>query len=252
MGVYVNNKKIYVVSGAKLNTSITLATGSQHTVVEEWDKCGGATTETVNLTVQAANATTVSISANPTALRREILQLLRECVERDLGDRRRQRQHERHACQPAERCGNADAASTTYTRPRLEPATRQRVNNRRRHWQRLRSARALRRLHGRLVEAHGDCHNATAVTIAGSDNSNYTLANTVEPDRKADVGQHNLHRNGGWRDEYRNGHNECHGDIGPGGNVRSARILRLFRLEFIAIDGHGYECNRAGGDYWKR
>ena len=68
MGVYVNNKKIYVVSGAKLNTSITLATGSQHTVVEEWDKCGGATTETVNLTVQAANATTVSISANPTSV----------------------------------------------------------------------------------------------------------------------------------------------------------------------------------------
>jgi len=66
--------------------------------------------------------------------------------------------------------------------------------------------------------------NATAVTIAGSDNSNYTLANTGgNPDRKADVGQHNLHRNGGWRDEYRNGHNECHGDIGPAATVYDQR-----------------------------
>src|SRR5579863_434514 len=59
MGIYVNNKKIYVVKGASLNTSITLATGSQHTVVEEWDKCSGASTQTINLTVVAANQTSV-------------------------------------------------------------------------------------------------------------------------------------------------------------------------------------------------
>jgi phospholipase C len=68
MGIYVNNQKIYVVKGASLNTSIALAAGKQHTVVEEWDKCGGATTETVNLTVSAPNATTVAIGANPTSI----------------------------------------------------------------------------------------------------------------------------------------------------------------------------------------
>ena len=68
MGIYVNNKKIYVVKGASLNTSISLAAGSQHTVVEEWDKCGGATTQTVNLTVTSATTTAVTISANPTSV----------------------------------------------------------------------------------------------------------------------------------------------------------------------------------------
>jgi phospholipase C len=48
-----------------LNTSIKLNTGSQHTVVEEWDYCGGAAYTTVNLTVQAASAPTVSLTANP-------------------------------------------------------------------------------------------------------------------------------------------------------------------------------------------
>lgn len=67
MGIYVNNKKIYDVSGAKLSTSITLATGSQHTVVEEWDKCGAATYTTVNLTVVAKP--TVTISASPTSIK---------------------------------------------------------------------------------------------------------------------------------------------------------------------------------------
>jgi hypothetical protein len=51
MGVYVNNKLIYVVDAATLNTSISLAAGAEHTVVEEWDKCGGAAYTTVNLTV---------------------------------------------------------------------------------------------------------------------------------------------------------------------------------------------------------
>jgi hypothetical protein len=57
MGIYVNNSLIYVVPGAKLNTQITLSPGAQHTVVEEWDPCGGATYSTVNLTV--ANTGTI-------------------------------------------------------------------------------------------------------------------------------------------------------------------------------------------------
>src|SRR5580658_673971 len=64
MGIYVNNKLIYVVDAKQLNTEITLATGAQHTVVEEWDKCGKASYTTVNLTV-AVPKPTVGISANP-------------------------------------------------------------------------------------------------------------------------------------------------------------------------------------------
>jgi phospholipase C len=66
MGIYVNNKLIYVVNAATLNTSITLATGAEHTVVEEWDKCGGATYTTINLTVDTASQLepVVSITAD--------------------------------------------------------------------------------------------------------------------------------------------------------------------------------------------
>ena len=37
MGIYVNNKFVYTVKGTSLNHSLTLATGAEHTVVEEWD-----------------------------------------------------------------------------------------------------------------------------------------------------------------------------------------------------------------------
>jgi phospholipase C len=62
MGVYVNNQLVYTVSGASLNTNVSMATGSQHTVVEEWDRCGGATYTTENLTV-VSSAMAISISA---------------------------------------------------------------------------------------------------------------------------------------------------------------------------------------------
>jgi phospholipase C len=65
MGIYVNNRLIYVTYTTTLNTTIKLSTGSQHTVVEEWDYCGGAAYTTVNLTVQAPSAPTVSLTANP-------------------------------------------------------------------------------------------------------------------------------------------------------------------------------------------
>ena len=42
MGIYVNNKLVYVVGGASLNTSLNLSAGTYNTVVEEWDYCGGA------------------------------------------------------------------------------------------------------------------------------------------------------------------------------------------------------------------
>jgi hypothetical protein len=39
------------VGGASLNTMLTLPSGSQHTVVEEWDNCGGASYTPINVTV---------------------------------------------------------------------------------------------------------------------------------------------------------------------------------------------------------
>jgi phospholipase C len=69
MGIYVNNKVVYVVSGATLNTQLTLAPGAEHTVVQEWDNCGGSTFTTINLTVQGAQpAPTVNIIANPATI----------------------------------------------------------------------------------------------------------------------------------------------------------------------------------------
>jgi Chitobiase/beta-hexosaminidase C-terminal domain len=43
MGVYVDSKLIDVVDGSKLNVSLPVAPGKHETVVEEWDRCGGAT-----------------------------------------------------------------------------------------------------------------------------------------------------------------------------------------------------------------
>ena len=59
MGIYVNNKLVYVVNAAQLNTSISLNQGSEHSVVQEWDHCGSATNTTINLTVVPAG---VSVS----------------------------------------------------------------------------------------------------------------------------------------------------------------------------------------------
>lgn len=51
MGIYVDNQLIYIVNGAQLDEQISMITGTQHSVVEEWDYCGGASYATVNLTV---------------------------------------------------------------------------------------------------------------------------------------------------------------------------------------------------------
>jgi phospholipase C len=65
MGIYVNNKLIYIVNSTQLNTNITMNAGPEHTVVEEWDNCGGATYTTVDITVGTPPAPAVSITANP-------------------------------------------------------------------------------------------------------------------------------------------------------------------------------------------
>jgi hypothetical protein len=51
MGVYVDNNLIYVVNGTTLNTTLTVASGTHNTVVEEWDYCGGATYTSMQITV---------------------------------------------------------------------------------------------------------------------------------------------------------------------------------------------------------
>ena len=51
MGIYVNSQLDYVVNGATLNTSLALYPGTYDTVVEEWDKCGGASYTHIKVTV---------------------------------------------------------------------------------------------------------------------------------------------------------------------------------------------------------
>lgn len=56
---------VYTVGGASLNTNISLNPGTYNVVVEEWDKCGGASTATVTINVKnAANAVYVTSPAN--------------------------------------------------------------------------------------------------------------------------------------------------------------------------------------------
>jgi hypothetical protein len=52
MGIYTAPGKLaYKVSGAKINTLLTFSSGTYHTVVQEWDKCGGSSTATVTINV---------------------------------------------------------------------------------------------------------------------------------------------------------------------------------------------------------
>lgn len=53
MGIYVNSQRVFLTQGAKLNTQLTLSPGAQHTVVQEWDACGGSKATPIDLTVVA-------------------------------------------------------------------------------------------------------------------------------------------------------------------------------------------------------
>ena len=68
MGIYVNNTREYVVNGASLNTTLSLSAGSYNTVVQEWDKCGGSTTETIDITVVVPQPASVSVYADPSTI----------------------------------------------------------------------------------------------------------------------------------------------------------------------------------------
>ena len=64
VGVYVNNVLLHVDAGAKLNTQLNLGVGKQHTVVEEWDYCGGSTYVPIDVTVQASGSVLSNLQAS--------------------------------------------------------------------------------------------------------------------------------------------------------------------------------------------
>lgn len=57
MGIYTApNQLAYVVNGASLNTTLSLSPGTYNTVVEEWDKCGGAATTPITIKVASGSS----------------------------------------------------------------------------------------------------------------------------------------------------------------------------------------------------
>ncbi len=64
MGVYINDKLSYVVNGTQLNTKLTLNPGTQKTVIQEWDYCGGSTFATAMVTVPSQSGVFVTSPAN--------------------------------------------------------------------------------------------------------------------------------------------------------------------------------------------
>jgi phospholipase C len=65
MGIDLNNQLVYTVAGAKLNTMLSLSPGAQHTVVQEWDNCGGSVYSAVNVNVANGGNTISNIQAFP-------------------------------------------------------------------------------------------------------------------------------------------------------------------------------------------
>jgi LysM repeat protein len=64
MGIYVDNQLVYVVNGARMNTTWPINAGKHNTVVEEWDYCGGATYTTLTLTVNGQTGVWVTSPTN--------------------------------------------------------------------------------------------------------------------------------------------------------------------------------------------
>lgn len=68
MGIYTGPyRRVYVVKGAKLDTTITLAPGTYNTVVQEWDNCNGSAKTAVTVTVQSATTTLAAQTSNNTS-----------------------------------------------------------------------------------------------------------------------------------------------------------------------------------------
>jgi len=63
MGVYVDSKLVQVQNGKAFNGNIEMSAGSHHTVVEEWDYCGGASYTPIDVKVASQNQNGVFVSA---------------------------------------------------------------------------------------------------------------------------------------------------------------------------------------------
>jgi putative component of toxin-antitoxin plasmid stabilization module len=64
IGIYTApGQRVYSVSGAKLNTLLTLNPGIYNTVVQAWDHCGGSSTAPIKITVGGSTQRGVHISA---------------------------------------------------------------------------------------------------------------------------------------------------------------------------------------------
>ena len=65
MGIYTAPYQLaYVVSGASLNTNLSLSPGTYNTTVEEWDKCGGAATTPITVTVTSSGQTFYNLQSS--------------------------------------------------------------------------------------------------------------------------------------------------------------------------------------------
>ena len=64
VGIYLNQRLVFVEAGATLNTQLNLGVGTQQAVVEEWDKCGGATYTPINVTVVGTGITLSNLQAS--------------------------------------------------------------------------------------------------------------------------------------------------------------------------------------------
>jgi hypothetical protein len=64
MGVYVDDKLLYVVNSTELNTTLTLTPGAHNTVMQEWDYCGGSTFTSLNVAVTGNTGIFITSPAN--------------------------------------------------------------------------------------------------------------------------------------------------------------------------------------------
>jgi hypothetical protein len=64
MGIYVDDKLVYVVNDDSLNTKVTIGAGVHKTVVQEWDLCGGSRFTDVAIAVTSHSAVSVSSPQN--------------------------------------------------------------------------------------------------------------------------------------------------------------------------------------------
>jgi major membrane immunogen (membrane-anchored lipoprotein) len=63
VGIYTApHERVYVVPGTSLDTNLSLSPGTYHTVVEEWDNCGKASTTPITITVGEGSQSAVDVS----------------------------------------------------------------------------------------------------------------------------------------------------------------------------------------------